>query len=315
VPHTLLLADDSVTIQRVIELTFADEDIKVIAVSDGDQAIAQLEAAPPDIVLADIGMPGKNGYEVADYIKKSPRLAHIPVLLLTGAFEPVDQVKATAAGCDGVLAKPFEPQQVIERVKELLARQGAPATLAANRAPASEPPPPAHIDLMPAGGQLPPGADQKVDDYFDRLDAAFASLSTPSSAVDLPMMSVPIEKVPDALDWFGTPQNSPSAASGGLSMPAQASSVMPDLQLSYSPPQAPFESAVVAPAVATEFPAPETFPAMPPLPAPPVPPPAEAANPFQSTRERRCPDTLPPRMSRMWRLRTRPGSTTYFSCP
>src|SRR5204862_1937642 len=124
VPYTLLLADDSVTIQRVIELTFADEDIKVIAVSDGDQAIAQLDAAPPDIVLADIGMPGRNGYEVAEYIKQSPRLAHIPVVLLTGAFEPIDQVRAAEVGCDGVLAQPFEPQLVISRVTELLLGQG-----------------------------------------------------------------------------------------------------------------------------------------------------------------------------------------------
>ena len=120
--HTLLLADDSVTIQRVIELTFADEDVQVIAVSDGDQAIERLEASPPDIVLADIGMPGRNGYEVAQYIKQSPRLAHIPVVLLTGAFEPVDQARASEAGCDGVLAKPFEPQLVISRVKDLLAK-------------------------------------------------------------------------------------------------------------------------------------------------------------------------------------------------
>ena len=95
-PATLLLADDSVTIQRVIELTFADEDVRVVAVSDGDQAIARLDEQPPDIVLADVGMPGKNGYEVASYIKSQPRLAHIPVLLLTGAFEPIDQVKADA---------------------------------------------------------------------------------------------------------------------------------------------------------------------------------------------------------------------------
>ena len=122
-PYTLLLADDSVTIQRVIELTFADEDIQVTAVSDGEQAIQRLEAAPPDIVLADIGMPGRNGYEVAQFIKQSPRLAHIPVVLLTGAFEPVDQARASEAGCDGVLAKPFEPQLVIGRVKELLARR------------------------------------------------------------------------------------------------------------------------------------------------------------------------------------------------
>src|SRR5437763_9862647 len=126
VPYTLLLADDSVTIQRVIELTFADEDVKVVAVSDGDQAIQRLDSAPPDIVLADIGMPGKNGYEVAQYVKRSPHLAHIPVVLLTGAFEPVDQARAAEAGCDGILAKPFEPQLVITRVKELLGR-GAPA--------------------------------------------------------------------------------------------------------------------------------------------------------------------------------------------
>ncbi len=122
--HTLLLADDSVTIQRVIELTFAEEDVDVVAVSDGDQAIKRLESAPPDIVLADIGMPGRDGYEVARYIRQTPKLAHIPVVLLTGAFEPVDQAKAAEVGCDGVLAKPFEPQLVIGRVKELLA--GAP---------------------------------------------------------------------------------------------------------------------------------------------------------------------------------------------
>ena len=126
-PYTLLLADDSATIQRVIELTFADEDVTVIAVSDGDQAIARLDASPPDIVLADIGMPGRNGYDVARYISRSPKLSHIPVVLLTGAFEPVDQTRADEAGCDGVLAKPFEPQMVIGRVKELLARSRAAA--------------------------------------------------------------------------------------------------------------------------------------------------------------------------------------------
>src|SRR6185436_1917841 len=93
-----------------------------VAVSDGDEAIARLNKTPPDIVLADVGMPGKNGYEVAQHIKNTPRLSHIPVVLLTGAFEPIDQAKAAAAGCDGVLAKPFEPQLVIGRVKELLSK-------------------------------------------------------------------------------------------------------------------------------------------------------------------------------------------------
>lgn len=125
--HRLLLADDSVTIQRVIELTFADEDVTVTAVGDGEQAIERIDADPPDIVLADVGMPKCDGYDVAAYVKSRPRLAHIPVVLLTGAFEPVDQARADAAGCDGVLAKPFEPQMVINRVKQLLGVEPSPA--------------------------------------------------------------------------------------------------------------------------------------------------------------------------------------------
>jgi CheY-like chemotaxis protein len=125
-PQKLLLADDSVTIQRVIELTFADEDVQLTAVGNGKLAIERIEADPPDIVLADVGMPEKDGYEVAAFVKSTPHLAHIPVLLLTGAFEPVDEERAREAGCDGVLAKPFEPQMVITRVKELLADAARP---------------------------------------------------------------------------------------------------------------------------------------------------------------------------------------------
>ena len=90
----LLLADDSVTIQRVVELTFSGEDIDVIAVSDGEQAIARMTAEAPDIVLADIAMPKKNGYEVAAFVKEHPTLSKVPVLLLAGAFEPVDEERA-----------------------------------------------------------------------------------------------------------------------------------------------------------------------------------------------------------------------------
>src|SRR5206468_11466727 len=104
-----------------MRLMFADENVRVVAVGDGDQAIQRLDAAPPDIVLADIAMPGRDGYEVARYIKESPRLAHIPVVLLAGAFEPVDQARAAEARCDAVLAKPFEARVVVSRVQQLLA--------------------------------------------------------------------------------------------------------------------------------------------------------------------------------------------------
>ena len=123
-PNKLLLADDSVTIQRVIELTFADEDVDVIAVGDGQRAIEAIERDRPDIVLADVGMPERDGYEVAAFVKQHPTLSHVPVVLLTGAFEPVDEARARDIGCDGVLVKPFEPQVVINRVKDLLSGRG-----------------------------------------------------------------------------------------------------------------------------------------------------------------------------------------------
>jgi CheY-like chemotaxis protein len=181
-PHKLLLADDSVTIQRVIELTFADEDIEVIAVGDGKQAIERINIDPPDIVLADAGMPERDGYDVATFIKQNPTLSHIPVVLLTGAFEPVDEHRARAAGCDGVLVKPFEPQIVINRVRELLARKRTPAawatqpeppaptrqTGAAEAAPRLQAPPPSPPPQTPA-------STDALDEYFDRLDAAFSS--------------------------------------------------------------------------------------------------------------------------------------------
>ena len=101
----LLLADDSVTIQRVVELTFSGEDIDVMTVSDGEQAIARITAEPPDIVLADIAMPKKNGYEVTAFVKEHPTLSNVPVLLLAGAFEPVDDDYARRVKSDGVLVK------------------------------------------------------------------------------------------------------------------------------------------------------------------------------------------------------------------
>ncbi|PYP99947.1 MAG: response regulator, partial [Acidobacteria bacterium] len=106
----ILLADDSITIQKVIELTFSDEDFEVVTVSNGRLAVEKVQEVRPDLVLCDIIMPEKDGYEVCDFIKKNPATAQIPVLLLTGAFEPFDQERASRVGCDGFLAKPFEPQ-------------------------------------------------------------------------------------------------------------------------------------------------------------------------------------------------------------
>jgi CheY-like chemotaxis protein len=177
--HKLLLADDSVTIQRVIELTFAEEDVQVLAVGDGKDAIERIQADRPDIVLADVGMPERDGYEVAAFVRSQPHLAHIPVLLLTGAFEPIDETRARAVGCDGVLVKPFEPQMVINRVKDLLAGRKA------GQADTTMPEPQAPADTAVAAPAPSDKGSDSLEDYFDRLDAAFATLNSdapPASA-------------------------------------------------------------------------------------------------------------------------------------
>jgi len=184
----LLLADDSVTIQRVIELTFSGEDIQVIAVNDGEQAIARIPVEHPDIVLADIGMPKKGGYDVAAFVKGRADLEHIPVLLLAGAFEPVDQARAEQVRCDGVLIKPFEPRQVIERVRELLdGVKGTPAQATADvlrpverLSPRPDPQPvpaPVLSAPPPAVGPVPVfHSDLALDEYFESLNSAFDSV-------------------------------------------------------------------------------------------------------------------------------------------
>jgi len=117
----LLLADDSVTIQKVIELTFADEGVRVVAFGDGAEAIERLEEEAPDIVLADVFMPSKSGYEVCEYVKHNEKLKHIPVMLLVGSFEPFDEAEARRVGADDILTKPFQSiRRLIERVGGLV---------------------------------------------------------------------------------------------------------------------------------------------------------------------------------------------------
>lgn len=248
-PHKLLLADDSVTIQRVIELTFADEDVQVLAVGDGKQAIASIQADRPDIVLADVGMPERDGYEVAAFIKGNPDLAHIPVLLLTGAFEPVDEARAQAVGCDGVLVKPFEPQMVINRVKDLLAGrrpQGLWAGSQAAQTPLRQPVAPGATgaDFDPhTSAQAAPAASGSLEDYFDRLDAAFASLDggAPPTAAAAPAIVPPLPRPSDLV----APASAPAAS-------APTSTFSPIDDLAGWDPDLTGDPAPAAPAVAAQ---------------------------------------------------------------
>ena len=120
---SILVADDSATIRKVIELTFDDTDFHVESVADGEQALARIESLRPDIVLADVVMPEPSGYEICRVIKSSDR--PVPVLLLAGTFEAFDHEQARECGADGCLMKPFESRTLLDRVASLLASREA----------------------------------------------------------------------------------------------------------------------------------------------------------------------------------------------
>src|SRR5512137_373009 len=119
-PKNLLLADDSVTIQKVVGIVFATEDYRVTAVDNGEDALRRARENRPDIILADVVMPRMNGYELCEAVKGDPGLQGIPVILLAGTFEAFDEARARAARADGHLAKPFESQALLARVKEIV---------------------------------------------------------------------------------------------------------------------------------------------------------------------------------------------------
>jgi len=168
---TLLLADDSVTIQKVVNISFASEDVTLVTVDNGDDALERAKATRPDLILADVVMPGKNGYEVCEAIKADPDLAHIPVLLLTGTFEAFDEERAARAGAAGHVAKPFEAQTLVNQVNRLLAEAPPPAA-------AREPVPVAPPEAVTA----PATGDAESGDSFDFFDDDLGDLAAPAAA-------------------------------------------------------------------------------------------------------------------------------------
>ncbi|HKR59152.1 MAG TPA: response regulator [Pyrinomonadaceae bacterium] len=142
----LLLADDSPTIQKVVELTFADEGVEVTSVGSGAEALTKLAEDKPDVVLADVYMPLPSGYEICKFIKESAELKHIPVMLLVGSFEPFDEAEARRVGADDILTKPFQSiRRLIDRVGSLVSHKQDPDQVPTAELPQAQEPEP---DLM-----------------------------------------------------------------------------------------------------------------------------------------------------------------------
>jgi CheY-like chemotaxis protein len=179
----ILVADDNSNIQKMVGLALKDHGIDVVAVGNGEAAVRKISDLRPDLVLADVFMPVRNGYEVCQYVKMDPSLAHIPVILLVGAFDPLDEQEAQRVGADGVLKKPFvPPDPLISMVKSALQR-AAVAHGGGGGAKAAEPEPVKASDLIapnvppiasipaPTVSHEPVIAPQEQESFVDEIAA------------------------------------------------------------------------------------------------------------------------------------------------
>jgi CheY-like chemotaxis protein len=262
-PPTLLLADDSVTIQRVVALTFADQPVRLVVAKDGQDAINRMATERPDVVLADTNMPCVDGYEVAKWVRQQPHLCTVPVLLLAGATDPVDEQRLHDSGANGVLEKPFEPTHVISRVKELLGMKAAAPTAPTGRlltppearpegrspAPAEPagpvparasdaPPPPVPVPVAAAPAAEPakaPVDSLRAEAPLDDIFAAYDARRSTQEALDSPSVASPgvrggIDERPasDSRDWFSDVRTAGEGAEGsGLGFDTGSEPVQP----------------------------------------------------------------------------------------
>jgi CheY-like chemotaxis protein len=144
--------DDSATMREVIKIAFRRENIEVVACHDGDSALSQMLQQKPDVVITDVIMPGKDGYEVCQNIKQNPATATTPVVLMSGVVNRQVAEKAFAVKADELIRKPFQPGDLIGRVKQLLSKGSQPAS----PAPAAPISTPAPVPIPAPTPQMPP---------------------------------------------------------------------------------------------------------------------------------------------------------------
>jgi CheY-like chemotaxis protein len=218
---TVYFIDDSATMREVIKIAFRRENINVVACHDAATALKEIEAAKPDMVITDVIMPDKDGYDVCQHIKSHPALAKTPVILMSGVVNRAVAERAFAVKADELLRKPFQPQDLIARVKNLLKPNGAPAptpAAAANAAVALS-----SIFSAAAAAPMPPRSVPAPVPAQQRVAAAAAPAATPAPApapaVPLPVTATAAVPNPPQIA-VAAPATVPSIATPAATAPA-----------------------------------------------------------------------------------------------
>lgn len=198
----LLLADDSITIRKVVELTFAEEGVDVFAVGDGEAAMEKFIEVHPDIVLVDVNMPNPDGYHICEMIKQDEQTKDIPVLLLVGSFEPFDTAEAERVGADGFLTKPFQSvRDLVGRVSELLGPENGFAPPPADTTDIED----LYTDSVSETYRAP---DAAATDTFlgdAGMDDDLIETSYREGVSELQMLPIGQEPTPGVYDWMAEP--------------------------------------------------------------------------------------------------------------
>jgi CheY-like chemotaxis protein len=155
-PKHLLCADDSVTMQKVVAITFGQTDYVVHGARSADEALALAKQTKPDLVLADAVMPGKTGYDLCLALKSDPATKGVPVVILCGNSQAYDETRGKAVGADGHLPKPWDTQTMLDKVNELMGRIASSGVAVATGGPAAAAPAPTPPAPPPAAPAMPP---------------------------------------------------------------------------------------------------------------------------------------------------------------
>ncbi len=150
----ILLADDSPHAQRMGERILREEGFEVVSLTDGNAAMLRLADVDPDLILADVFLPGKSGFELCRYVKNEPRFKHVRVVLTAGLLEPFDEDEAKRAGCDAILKKPFEASKVVSTIDPLVKEAQLSRGLFAEQIASVAPAPPPEIPVPAAAPKL-----------------------------------------------------------------------------------------------------------------------------------------------------------------